>query len=297
MLYNLPATAMDEPEGYSPEAMGGSWSPGTAPRPAINANRDPAALADTNIVLVLGESVTDPTILAGVEPSEDPLPFLRELMSRNTSGDLLVSGYGGGTANVEFEALTGLAAAFTGPRCTARSDNRVAGGAGRSGSTSAASGTATRRSPSWLRTSMHSRERTIVLFYGDHNVPIWPQAVLDANPPQAQFTTPWVVFANFDTFEVDPAATISPNLLVNQLLTAAGAPVTPLDALLTEVQQEVPALQTSMVLDPTGRVAETEDQLSPRARELLADYRLVQYDLTVGEGYAADALYAIPPRP
>ena len=32
-----------------------------------------------------------------------------------------------------------------------------------------------------------------------------------------------------------------------------------------------------------------------RARELLADYRLAQYDLTVGEGYAADALYAVPP--
>ena len=50
-----------------------------------------------------------------------------------------------------------------------------------------------------------------------------------------------------------------------------------------------------MVLDPSGRIAETEDQLSPRARELLADYRLAQYDLTVGEGYAADALYAVPP--
>jgi phosphoglycerol transferase MdoB-like AlkP superfamily enzyme len=403
VLYNLPATAMDEPEGYGPEAMGELVARYRTAATAINANRDPAALADTNIVLVLAESVTDPTILQGVEPTEDPLPFLRELMSRNTSGELLVSGYGGGTANVEFEALTGLAmanyqaqvhSAFqmlvaqreSFPSHLARfpdhatltlhpyvasfyrrevvypvfgfersefitdmghtekieSDRYVSDAAvyaevldelrasdrpllinavtmqnhgpqtGYADPIEAEGpfgGTQAESIGQYLRGLKYSdeaiaqlvadldafEERTIVLFYGDHNVPIWPQAVLDANPPQAQFTTPWVVFANFDTFEVDPAATISPNLLVNQLLTAAGAPVTPLDALLLELEEEVPALGTSMVLDPAGRIAESEDQLSPRARELLADYRLVQYDLSVGEGYVADALYAIPP--
>lgn len=403
VLYNLPATAMDEPEGYGPEAMGELVARYRTAATAINATRDPAGLADTNIVLVLAESVTDPTILQGVAPSEDPLPHLRELMSGNTSGDLLVSGYGGGTANVEFETLTGLAmanyqaqvhSAFqmlvaqrdSFPSHLARfpdhasltihpyvasfyrrevvypvfgfersefindmghtekieSDRYVSDAAlyaevmdelrasdrplvvnavamqNHGPQTGYAepieaegpfSGAQAEQVGQYLRGLRYSdealaqlvadleefEERTIVLFYGDHNVPIWPQSVLDQNPPQAQFTTPWVVFANFDTFEVDPGAQVTPNLLLNQLVTAAGAPVTPLEALLTALQEEVPALGTSMVLDPSGRIAETEDQLSPRARELLADYRLAQYDLTVGEGYAADALYAVPP--
>ena len=36
------------------------------------------------------------------------------------------------------------------------------------------------------------------------------------------------------------------------------------------------------------------DRLSPKAREVLRDYRLVQYDLSVGRRYAETMLY---PRP
>jgi hypothetical protein len=41
---------------------------------------------------------------------------------------------------------------------------------------------------------------------------------------------------------------------------------------------------------PDGR-AVSEDELGGRARELLQDYRLVQYDLAVGEGYSQDDLF------
>src|SRR5659263_1343 len=102
-------------------------------------------------------------------------------------------------------------------------------------------------------------ERTIVLFYGDHLPTVWPQEVLDTTDPALQYETPWFVFANFETAEVDPGVTIGPNLLVNQLLAAAQAPVTPYNALLAALAEE----------DPT------------RAPELLADYRLVQYDLSL----------------
>ncbi|MDK6365361.1 hypothetical protein QP205_24335, partial [Escherichia coli] len=40
--------------------------------------------------------------------SKDVMPFVRELKSKTTSGLMLSSGYGGGTANLEYMALTGL---------------------------------------------------------------------------------------------------------------------------------------------------------------------------------------------
>ncbi len=60
-----------------------------------------------NVVFVLSEAFTDPTSLRGLEFEEDPIPFTRDVMSRTTSGAMLAQLYGGGTANMEFEALTG----------------------------------------------------------------------------------------------------------------------------------------------------------------------------------------------
>jgi hypothetical protein len=60
------------------------------------------------------------------------------------------------------------------------------------------------------------------------------------------------------------------------------------------VAAEVPAMETTMMLDSAGVVVPSEEGLSERARAALADYRLVQYDLTVGEGYAAEALFVTP---
>ncbi len=38
---------------------------------------------------------------------EDPIPYTRSLMARTISGNMLAQLFGGGTANMEFEALTG----------------------------------------------------------------------------------------------------------------------------------------------------------------------------------------------
>ena len=38
----------------------------------------------------------------------DPIPRPRSIMDATTSGELLVGNYGGGTANVEFQLLTGM---------------------------------------------------------------------------------------------------------------------------------------------------------------------------------------------
>nr|NLD41676.1 sulfatase-like hydrolase/transferase [Actinomycetales bacterium] len=109
LLYTLPASAMDEPEGYTEAAMDELVERYSERAAELNAERDEAALADTNIVVVLSETLSDPLRLPDITAEEDPIPFLRELMASHPSGTLVSSGYGGGTANMEFEVLTGMA--------------------------------------------------------------------------------------------------------------------------------------------------------------------------------------------
>jgi phosphoglycerol transferase MdoB-like AlkP superfamily enzyme len=71
-----------------------------------------------NIIVVLSESLWDPTLLPKVTFDKDPLPNLRELMKNYSSGWMLSPQFGGGTANVEFEVLTGNSMRFTPPGST-----------------------------------------------------------------------------------------------------------------------------------------------------------------------------------
>ncbi|UDE96145.1 LTA synthase family protein [Carnobacterium viridans] len=73
----------------------------------INESRK-AALNDVNIIYMMNESFSDPLDLEGITLSKDPIPKIRELEKTTLSGKILSQGYGGGTANIEFEALTGL---------------------------------------------------------------------------------------------------------------------------------------------------------------------------------------------
>ncbi|MBB6447269.1 LTA synthase family protein [Bacillus benzoevorans] len=64
-----------------------------------------------NIIYLMSESFWDPTKL-DAEFSADPLISLRSLMNEHPSGALLSPVFGGATANVEFEALTGFSTSF-----------------------------------------------------------------------------------------------------------------------------------------------------------------------------------------
>lgn len=61
-----------------------------------------------NIIVLQLESFIDPYTMSGVEYSEDPTPNFRKIKENYSSGILEVSVYGGGTANTEFEVLTGM---------------------------------------------------------------------------------------------------------------------------------------------------------------------------------------------
>lgn len=65
-----------------------------------------------NIIIVLSEAFWDITQLREVTFSRDPLPFFHALQAQYTHGTLLSPMFGGGTANVELEVLTGMSMRF-----------------------------------------------------------------------------------------------------------------------------------------------------------------------------------------
>lgn len=65
-----------------------------------------------NIIVVLSESFWDPTVLPHLAYSDDPISFFREMQEKYISGKMVSPVFGGSTANVEFEILTGLSTKF-----------------------------------------------------------------------------------------------------------------------------------------------------------------------------------------
>ena len=74
-----------------------------------------SAPQDVNILILQLESLVDPEEIEGLTLSEDPMPNLHALERRYTSGYLTVPVVGAGTANTEFEVLTGMSCRFFGP--------------------------------------------------------------------------------------------------------------------------------------------------------------------------------------
>jgi len=70
---------------------------------------------DVNVIYVQLESFMDPDEIKGLEMSEDPVPTWHELEKNFTSGYLRVPVVGAGTANTEFEMLTGMSSKLFGP--------------------------------------------------------------------------------------------------------------------------------------------------------------------------------------
>ena len=78
------------------------------------------ALAETgekrpNILFLQLESFFDPTLVEYLEVSGDPIPNFRKMMNDYSSGYFKVPSVGAGTANTEFESITGMSMRYFGP--------------------------------------------------------------------------------------------------------------------------------------------------------------------------------------
>lgn len=68
-----------------------------------------------NILFLQLESFFDPTLVNYLNISEDPMPTFRKLMKEYSSGYYKVPSVGAGTANTEFESITGMSMHYFGP--------------------------------------------------------------------------------------------------------------------------------------------------------------------------------------
>lgn len=68
-----------------------------------------------NILFLQLESFFDPTLVEFLDVSEDPIPTFRKFMEEYSSGYFKVPSVGAGTANTEFETITGMSMRYFGP--------------------------------------------------------------------------------------------------------------------------------------------------------------------------------------
>lgn len=110
-LSNLHVDAFDKPSGYNQKAMleiaNRILKSSEGKQHGESGSHD-----KPNIVFIMSEALWDPTKLENVTFSEDPITITRSLMKQHSSGSVLSPTFGGGTANVEFEALTGFSMKF-----------------------------------------------------------------------------------------------------------------------------------------------------------------------------------------
>lgn len=101
---------MDKPSNYSEEIMKKVAARYQKEAETINVSRT-NNLTDSTVVYVLSESFSDPSRVPGLKTNKDSMPNIRKIKAGTTSGLMLSSGYGGGTANLEYMGLSGLSMA------------------------------------------------------------------------------------------------------------------------------------------------------------------------------------------
>ena len=113
-ISNLQAKTQKQPEGYSKEAVQKIVQKYKKIAEEKNKNRKKLSDEKVNVVYVMSESFIDPKLGKHLYDygNKEPIPYTKKLKKSQSSGWAASSEYGGGTANVEFEALTGLSNFF-----------------------------------------------------------------------------------------------------------------------------------------------------------------------------------------
>ncbi|KOF09925.1 hypothetical protein AC739_12605 [Planococcus glaciei] len=97
-------TKLDPPDNYSKgtiQNIGKEY----IPSPAKEGEKP-------NVIILMSEAFVDPYHFGEEHFTEDPIPNFRKLFGESMHGTMYSPEFGGGTANVEFEALTGLSRQF-----------------------------------------------------------------------------------------------------------------------------------------------------------------------------------------
>ncbi|WP_129111112.1 LTA synthase family protein [Bacillus toyonensis] len=139
---------------------------------------------------------------------------------------------------------------------------------------------------------------TILVFFGDHlpvlgtNKAIYKEAGYieneeTVNERLAMAETPLLMYANFDILN-DNLGLVSPIYFSNLVFDYAGLNKSPFYQFLSELHEEIPVLRDELKVDKNG---EEMKDLTKKQKEMLEQYKMIQYDLLAGKQYSKDILF------
>ena len=102
-------TGISQPNGYTKDMLAEISNNGEITKSTSDAEVLP------NVIFVQLESFFDTSEFKSLQTSKDPLPNLRKMAEEYSSGYCQVPSIGAGTANTEFEVLTGMSLRYFGP--------------------------------------------------------------------------------------------------------------------------------------------------------------------------------------
>lgn len=135
------------------------------------------------------------------------------------------------------------------------------------------------------------------VFYGDHYPSIINQNMLKKYPIRLHETT-YFIYANRYArthgakAKIRKSDVVTTSDFIPMVLEQSNSKVTPYQALLTKIHQELPAITINYqgnkgmeLVDQKGREIKL-NTLNKKQKQLLQDYVCVQYDMTAGQGYS-----------
>jgi phosphoglycerol transferase MdoB-like AlkP superfamily enzyme len=140
-----------------------------------------------------------------------------------------------------------------------------------------------------------SPEPTAVIFYGDHLPPqVYPQSLVSREGLLTAHQTPFLIWSNRAPLPHTDLPTTSPIQFMPKLFDALKVPIPPWYALLDDLYKQVPAMDTGIAVNAEDKKV-APSQLDPAAKKMLADYRMIMYDLSIGKRYTAKTMFGDAP--
>ncbi len=139
---------------------------------------------------------------------------------------------------------------------------------------------------------------TLLVFFGDHlpslgtNKSFYKENgyITNEKTPNerlAMAQTPLLMYANFD-MPNDNLGLVSPIHFSNLIFDYAGLNKSLFYQFLSELYKEIPLLRDELKVDKNGEVI---NDLTKKQKEMLEQYKMLQYDLLVGNQYSKDILF------
>ena len=139
---------------------------------------------------------------------------------------------------------------------------------------------------------------TLLVFFGDHlpslgtNKSFYKENgyITNEKTPSerlAMAQTPLLMYANFD-MPNDNLGVVSPIYFSNLIFDYAGLNKSVFYQFLSAFYKEIPVLRDELKVDKNGEVI---NDLTKKQKEMLEQYKILQYDLLVGNQYSKDILF------